>query len=83
MVGGLGGVGGHLSEGNSPDFQKLNVKVERGLDADKKFSRLLYWLENRSFLIFFFKVIWGEPLCYQLRSFECGLTPESYPPTRT
>lgn len=42
-------MGGHLSEGNSPDFQKLNVKVERGLDADKKFSRLLYRLENCSF----------------------------------
>lgn len=30
--------------GESLDFQKLNVKVEHGLDTDKKFFCLLYWL---------------------------------------
>lgn len=32
------------SQRNSPDFQKLDGKVQHGLDADKKFFRLLYWL---------------------------------------
>lgn len=37
--------GGHFSEGgNRPDFQKLKVKVEHGLNVDKKFFRLLYLL---------------------------------------
>ena len=31
-----------LLRGKQPRFQKLNVKVERGLDADKKFFCFLY-----------------------------------------
>lgn len=45
MVGGAGAEnGGRFSEGRLPRFQKPNVKVELGLDADKKFFCLLYSL---------------------------------------
>lgn len=44
VAGGYGEWEDIAQRGKSLDFQKLNVKVEHGLDTDKKFFCLLYSL---------------------------------------